>query len=104
MEESCQGEAQRNEAEKKRRKEKGSRERQVRHEIVQNVVEDIEKRARPQVDVKPTAQRTVGQSDKQSWDCSRIENEGEEEEVWQKESQIEVQWAKDEKLEEMLEQ
>ena len=51
-----------------------------------------------------SAQRTVGQSVKQSWDCSQIENEEEEEEEdWQKEDQMEVQWAEDEKLEEILE-
>ena len=55
-------------------------------------------------DAKSTAQSTVGQSVKQSWDCSQIENEEEEgEEDWQKEDQMEVQWAEDEKLEESLE-
>ena len=60
----------------KRRK----RKRQVRYGIVQKVVEDIEKKARTQVDVKPTAQRTFGQSVNQSCDCSHIENEEEDEE------------------------
>ena len=46
--------------------------------------------------------RTVGQSVKQNWDCSQIENEEEdEEEDWQKE--MGMQWAEDEKLEEILE-
>ena len=55
-------------------------------------------------DAESTAQRTVGQSVKQSWDCSQIENEEEEEEEdWQKEDQMEVQWAEDEKLDESLE-
>ena len=42
---------------------------------------------------------------KQSWDYSQIEKikEEEEEEVWQKENQMELQWAEDEKLEESLE-
>ena len=54
-------------------------------------------------DVKSTAQRTVGQSVKQSWDCSQIENaEEDEEEDWQEEDEMEVQWAGDEKLEEVL--
>ena len=55
-------------------------------------------------DAKSTAPWTVGQSVKQSLDCSQIENEEEgEEEDWQKEDQMEVQWAEDEKLEESLE-
>ena len=75
----------------------------MRYEIVQKVVADIETKARAQVVVKPTAQRTVGQSIKQSWDCSQIENEEEyEEEGEQKEDQMEVQWTEDEKLEEVL--
>ena len=49
-------------------------------------------------------QSTVGQSVKQNWDSSHIENEEEEdEEDWQKKDQMEVQWAEDEKLEETLE-
>ena len=84
--------------------EKDSRERQVRYEIVQHEVADIEKKARAQVDVRPTAQRTVGQSVKQSCDYSQIENEVEdEEEDRQKEDQMEVQWAEDENLEVVLE-
>ena len=47
-----------------------------------------------------TAQRTVGQSVKLSWDCSQIEKEEEEEEeVWEKENQMKLQWAEDQKLE-----
>ena len=46
----------------------------------------------------------VGKSVKQSWDCLQIENEEEdEEEDWQKEDQMEVQWAEEEKFEEVLE-
>ena len=38
-------------------------------------------------DAKSTAQRTDGQRVKQSWDCSQIENEEEEEEeVWRREN------------------
>ena len=41
---------------------------------------------------------------KESWCCSQIENEEEEEEeVWQKENQMGTQWAEDEKLENCLE-
>ena len=79
--------------------EKDSRKRQVRYEIVHR-----EKGKRAQVDVKPTAQKRVGQSVKQCWDCSQIEIEEEdEEEDWQEEDQMEVQLAEDEKLEEVLE-
>ena len=50
--------------------------------------------------------RTVGQSVKHSWDCSQIENEVEEGRgsLAKKENQMEMQWAEDEKLEELLEQ
>ena len=48
-----------------------------------------------------------GQSVKQNWDCSQIENEEEEEEEeeenWQNEDQMEERWAEDHKLEEILE-
>ena len=50
------------------------------------------------------ARRCRVQSLQQNWDCSPIENEEEEEEEnWQKEDQMEVQWAEDEKLDEILE-
>ena len=105
VEEGWKEEAQKERGREEEEEEKESRERQVRYEIVQKVVLDIEKKARAQVDVKPTAQRTCGQSVKQSWDCSQIENEEEdEEELWQKENQMELQWAEDEKLEESSEQ
>ena len=59
----------------------------------------IEKKARVQVDAKPTAQRTVGQSVKQNWDCLEIEHEEEEEnEDWQEGDQMEMQWVEDEQL------
>ena len=79
-------------------------ERQVRNEIVKEVVAGIMKKARAQVDAKQTAQRTVGQSVKQNWGCSQIEHEEkEEDEDWPKEIHMEMQWAEDEKLEEILE-
>ena len=58
------------------------------HEIVQKVVADIERKARAQVDDKPIAQRTVGQSVTQSW--------GEDDR--QKKDQMERQWIEDEKV------
>ena len=80
--------------------EKDSRERQVRYGIAQELVEGIKEKADVHEDAKSTAQRTVGQSVKESWDCWQIENEEEEEEeVWQKENQMEMQWAEDDKLE-----
>ena len=46
----------------------------------------------------------MSQFDGQKWDCSQIENEEEEEdEDWQKANRMEMQWAEDEKLEEILE-
>ena len=47
--------------------EEEGRERHVRKEIVQEVVAGLEKKARAQIDAKPTAQRFVGQSVKQNW-------------------------------------
>ena len=77
----------------------------IKNEIAQKVVEGIKVKASADEDAKSTAQRTVGQSVKQSWDCSRTEiEEGDEEEVWQKENQMGLQWVEDEKLEEILEQ
>ena len=49
------------------------------------MVEGIKEKASAHEDAKSTAQRAVGQSVKQSWDCSQTENEEEEEEDWQKE-------------------
>ena len=72
-------------------------------EIAQEVVAGIKEEASAHEDAKMTAQRAVGQSVKQNWDCSQIEyEEEEEEEDWQKENQVEVQWDEDEKLEEIL--
>ena len=50
-------------------------------------------------DAEVTAQRTAGQSVKQNWVCSQVENEEEEEEEdWSKENQMEVQWDEDTKM------
>ena len=82
-----------------------SRQKKVRFGIAQEVVAGIEEKACGHEDAKSTAQKTVGQSVMQCWDCPQIENgEEEEEEVWQKENQMELRWAEDEKLEETLEQ
>ena len=67
------------------------------------MVAGIKEKAGGHEDAKSIAQRKVEQSVKQSWECSQIENEEEEEEeVWQKENQMELQWAEYEKLEETL--
>ena len=100
----CQEEAQKKKAEKKARWKEDSRERRIRNEIAQEVVVGITETTSAHEDVKSTAQRTAGQSVKRNWDCSQSENEEEEEEEdWQKEDQMEVQWAEDEKLEDILE-
>ena len=69
------------------------------------MVTSIKEKAGKYENAKLTSQRTLGQNVKQGWDCSQIVNEEEEdEEVWQEENQMVLQWAKDEKLEEILEQ
>ena len=62
-------------SEKERRREeeeeeKDGRGRQVRNEIVQEVVAGIKEKAGVHENAKSTAQRTVGQGVTQSWDCS----------------------------------
>ena len=70
----------------------GREERKNRSDIAQEVVASIKEVASAQEDAKSIAQRTVGQSVKQDWDCSHIENEEEEEEEgWQYEDQIAAQ-------------
>ena len=78
VEAGCQEEARKKKAEKKRRKRRTvERERKIRNEISQEVVAGTKEKASAHEDAKPTAQRTVGQSVKQHWDCSQIES-GEE--------------------------
>ena len=101
--EGCQEGAPKREVEKKRRKMRTAKGK-VKYAIAQEVVAGIKEKAGVREDAKSTAQRTVGQSVKQSWDCSHIENEEEEEEDnWQQEDQMEAQRAEDEKWEEILE-
>ena len=81
-----------------------SKEKKVKYEIAHEVVTGIKEKwhlctkmsNRPCKGHLNTVSSKVG-------DCSYIENEEEEEEDWQKEDQMEVQWAEDEKLEESLE-
>ena len=78
--------------------------RTIRYEVVQTAVASIKEKAggarKCQVGFR---KGTVGQSVKQGCDCSQIGNEEqEEEEVWQKENQMELQWAEHEKLEKIF--
>ena len=103
MEEGCQGEALKKQVVKKGRKRRKVGERRIRKEIAQEVVDGIKEKASAHDDAKATAQRTAAQSVKHTWGCSQIEIEEEEDEDdWQKENQMEGQWAEDEKLEEIL--
>ena len=81
--------------------EEDSRERPVRYETAQK--KWLRAKAGVHEEAKSIAQRTLGQSVKQSWDCSQIENEEDEDEDWQKGDQMDMQWVDDEKLEEILE-
>ena len=66
------------------------------------MVASIKEEASAQENANSTALRTVGQ--KVIWDCSQIENEEKkEEEDWQEEDQMEVQWGEEQKLEDILE-
>ena len=57
--------------------EEGRGERIIRQEIAQEVVAGIKEKASVYDDAKATAQRTAGQSVKQNWDCSQIDEEEE---------------------------
>ena len=80
-----------------------SKEKKVRYENAQEVVAGIKEEAGVHKDAKSTAQRTVGQSVKVGTARKSKNEEEEEEEDCQKENQVKVQWAEDEKLEESLE-
>ena len=75
---------------RERQRRSGGREGQWRDtgEVIncRKVVTSIQEKAGGHEHAKSTALRTVGQSFKQCWDCSQIENEEEEsEEFWHKE-------------------
>ena len=81
----------------------GKEERRIKSAIAQEVVAGIKEKASVHEDVKANAQRTAERSAKQNWDFSRIEKETEEDEDdWEKEHQMEVQWCEDHKLDENL--
>ena len=74
----------------------GSTEKQVKKKRRKTKKE--ERNISDEIAQKATAQRTVGQSVKQKWDSSQIENAEEEEDMdWHEGDQMEVQWAEDEK-------
>ena len=80
-----------------------SGERRIRNEIAQEVVASIKEKASVHEDVKAKAQRTAERSAKQNWNFSHIENETEgEEDDWENENQMDVQWDEDHKLDENL--
>ena len=96
MEEGCQEGAQ------KRREDEGSEERRIRDQIIKEVIAGTQKKAIDE-GTEDKTKRTGGQSLMQSWDCSQIENE-EEEESWQERDQMAALWDEERKLEEILEQ
>ena len=92
VEAGCKEEAQKKKAENKRRKRRTA-------ERVKSGMKSL-----THEDAKPTAQRTVGQSVEQNWDCSQIEDRYEEEILdWHEGDQMEEQLDEDDKLEEILE-
>ena len=79
------GEAQRKEAEKKRRKKRTAERDKQGMKLLEKWLRASKEKAGGHEDASSTEQRSVGQSVKQHWDCSQIENEEEEEEEgWQK--------------------
>ena len=80
------------EGREEKEEEEDSRERRIRKEIAQTVIECIKEKATFCEDAKSIAHTTSRQIVRQSWDCSQIENEEvEEEEGRQKENQMDVQ-------------
>ena len=79
-----------------------SGERRIRSQIDHKVVVGIKGNARVKDCVEEAVRRPAGQSFMRSWDCSQIENEGEEER-WQEGVQMAAQWDEEQKLEEILE-
>ena len=97
--EGCQEEALKNQVEEEEEEEKGSREKQIGYEIAQKVVAGIKEKANGHGDAQSTAQRTVGQSVKQSWECRR----GGKRKTGQRETRWTFNGREDGKMEESLE-
>ena len=80
---------------------KGSGERQIRNEIIKEVIRSSQKIALEE-SCKNEGKRTGGQKNTmQSWDWSQIENE-EEEESWQEGDKMAEQWEEEQHLEEIV--
>ena len=91
VEAGCQEEAQKKEAEKKRRQRRNAERDKSGTKLFKKWLRASRKKARVQVVAKQTAQGTVGQSVKQNWACSQIENKEEEEDrSWNEEERREA--------------
>ena len=86
-------------SEEKGRKEgeedEGSGERRVRNAIIEEVIKGIHKMAVDE-SIENEGEKTGGPDFMQSWDCSQIENE-EEEESWREGDQMAAQWDEEQK-------
>ena len=71
----------------------GGEERRIRGQIVKEVVAGIQEKRSMHDGVKNDVKRPVEQSFMRSWDCSRIENE-EEEEGWQHSGMKRKSWRR----------
>ena len=78
----------------------GSEQRQGKHEIIEEVIFSSQRMALEECCICER-KRTEGQHPKQSWDCSQIDNE-EEEEGWQEGDQMAEQWEEEQHLEEIV--
>ena len=67
------------------------------------MVAGVKEKVSVHVGDKDAVQRPVGQSFMRSWDCSQIENDGEEE-SWREWVRMAEQWEEEQKLEEIVEQ
>ena len=80
----------------------GSEDRRIKSQIIQEVAAGIQEKVIMHDGVKNNVKRPVEQSFMQSWDCSHIENE-EENESWREGDQMAAQWDEEQKLEDILE-
>ena len=80
----------------------GSEDRRIKSQMIQEVAAGIQEKVIVHDGVKNNVKRPVEQSFMQSWDCSHIENE-EENESWREGDQMAAQWDEEQKLEDILE-
>ena len=74
--------------------------RRNRNEIAHKVVTEIMGKTGAHEEAKATAQRIAGKVSREAWIVHKLNmKKREEEELWQKENQMEMQWAQDEKQE-----